>query len=66
LLSSDGSERSLVWSACGFDFRRELFARGGALVPVGANAQRGPGAGGRVLARPRRKGERSRQEQFRA
>ena len=36
------------------------------LVPVGANAQRGPGSGRRVSERPRRKGECSRQEHFRA
>jgi hypothetical protein len=33
LLSSDGSERCLVCRAFGFDFRRELFARGGAPRP---------------------------------
>ena len=44
------STRPLVWGSFGFDSRRELFARGGVLVPVGANAQRGPGSGGRVSA----------------
>ena len=67
LLSSDGSERCLVCSACGFDFRRELFARGGAPRPRRRKGSTRLRFGGRgVVERPRRKGECSRQEQLRA